>query len=103
MPAAASRTAPTISADAHAGSARSSAKIAVVSEHRNTEEGEQSGDTEHADAHTGALALLGQLGLGQLDLAADQLGQLLGEPVHEPTHRLLSICVVELLMSGPYP
>ena len=41
------------------------------------------------DAEPGLLALLGQLGLGQPHLAADQLGDLLGQPVHERADRLL--------------
>ena len=45
------------------------------------EEREQAGPAEHADAEAGALALLGQLGLGQPDLGADQLGNLGGQLV----------------------
>ena len=47
------------------------------------EERQQPGDAEHADADTGALALLGHLGLGEPDLRADELGDLLGELVDQ--------------------
>ena len=53
------------------------------------EERQQPGDAEHADADPGLLALLGQLGLGEPQLAADQLGDLLGQPVHEGAERLV--------------
>ena len=47
------------------------------------EEAEQPGDAEHADPDAGALALLRDLGLGEPDLGADELGDLLGELVDE--------------------
>ena len=47
------------------------------------EEGQQPGGAEHADAEPGALALLGHLGLGQPELGADQVGDLLAQVVDE--------------------
>ena len=47
------------------------------------EERQQPGDAEHPDAEPGALALLRHLGLGQAELGADQVGELLAQVVDE--------------------
>ncbi len=47
------------------------------------EEREQAGGAEHAEADSGPLALLGDLGLREPDLGADQVGDLGGQLVDE--------------------
>ena len=79
----ASRTTPTITADSQTGSTRASAAIAAAisaaSPNSATTPAAPARPTPAADP----LALAVQLGTGQLQLAAPQLGDLLGQPAHQ--------------------
>ena len=79
----ASSTTATTSAASQASTTVARPRIAVVTNVATREEREQPGDAEHPDADTRALALLGDLGLGEADLGADELGDLLGELVDQ--------------------
>lgn len=60
---------------------------------RQRAEGQQphdAGATEHARADARALALLGHLGLGELDFLMDELTRLVGEALHELAERALA-------------
>src|SRR5690606_38498259 len=52
------------------------------------EEPEETGNAEHAESYAGTFALLGDLCLGEADLRADELRDLLGELVDQRSESL---------------